>query len=175
MPSFGAFRPWGLSSTLPFDSALLGPKTRYTAARHQLAKVDIPDLVEVIEIGFSGLCDFQKLWPMSGQTLRTRFKLLLSTLHLPTKDGPSGKPLDLGSMRPGGATWYLQTLEDGELVRRRGRWITTKIMDVYIQEVAAIQYLRLIEPASLNRVMMFANLFPVILERTKSLQGSYTL
>ena len=138
---------------------LLEPKTRYTAARHQLAKVDIPDLVEVIEIGFSGLCDFQKLWPMSGQTLRTRFKLLLSTLQLPIKDGTSGKPLDLGSLRPGGATWYLQTLEDGELVRRRGRWITTKIMDVYIQEVAAIQYLRLIEPASLKRVMMFANLF----------------
>lgn len=96
-----------------------------------MAKVDIPDLVEVIEIGFSGLHDFQKLWPMSGQTLRTRFKLLLTTLKLPTGQGVAGKPLDLGSLRPGGATWYLQTLEDGELVRRRGRWLSTKIMDVY--------------------------------------------
>lgn len=103
---------------------------------------------------------------MSGQTLRSRFKLLLMTLGLPTRDGTAGKPLDLGSLRPGGATWYLQTLEDGELVRRR-RWLSTKIMDVYIQEVASIQYLRLIETSALQRVMTFAKLFPVILERSK--------
>ena len=146
---------------------ILEPKTRYTAARHQLAKVDIPDLVEVIELGFYGLKPFQKLWPMSGQTLRTRFKTLLSTLHLPIREGPAGKPLDLGSLRPGGATWYLQTLEDGDLVRRSGRWLSTKIMDVY-KEVAAIQYLRLIEQSSLERVMLLGRLFPQILERVKT-------
>lgn len=146
---------------------LLERKNRYTAARHQLAKVDIPDLVEMVEIGFSSIRDFQKVWPMSGQTLRSRFKTLLSTLRLPIKDGPAGKPLTLGSLRPGGATWYLQTLEDGELVRRRRPWLTTKIMDVYIQEVAAIQYLRLIDPASLQRVMMYAKLFPTILSRAR--------
>ena len=43
---------------------LLERKTRYTAARHQLPKVDIPDLVEMVEIGFSSIRDFQTVWPI---------------------------------------------------------------------------------------------------------------
>ncbi|CAK9023992.1 unnamed protein product, partial [Durusdinium trenchii] len=55
------------------------PKTRFRAARHQLARLDWQDLV----------------------------------------GGPLGRPLDLGSLRAGGATHLLMVTEDSELVRRR--------------------------------------------------------
>ena len=50
------------------------PKTRFRAARHQVAKVDQPQLVRLIEIVFRDLQPQQKLWPFSGQTMRLRFQ-----------------------------------------------------------------------------------------------------
>ena len=53
------------------------PKTRYRAARHQVAKVDQPQLMAVIDIAFGRLQPHQRLWPFSGQTMRSRFRKLL--------------------------------------------------------------------------------------------------
>ena len=50
---------------------------------------------------------FQKLWAKSGQTMRPRFKQLLSEMGLADVT-LNGKPLDPGSLRPGGAMWILQ-------------------------------------------------------------------
>ena len=63
-----------------------------------------------------------KLWNFSGQTLRSRFRALCKALDLPQSKHCGIKPLDMGSLRPGGATWLLQVTESGELVMRRGRW-----------------------------------------------------
>lgn len=43
---------------------------------------------------------------------------------------------DLASLRPGGATLLLRT-EDLELIRRRGRWLSSRVMEIYLQEVMA--------------------------------------
>ena len=43
--------------------------------------------------------------------------------------------LDLSSFRPGGATWLPQASDNPELVRRRGRWLSPKVMEIYLQEV----------------------------------------
>ena len=115
--------------------SILEPKTRFTAARHQSAKLDASDLVALAELSFADLGPSQRLWPYSGQTLRTRLRQLLSALWLPTSRTAGSKPLDLGSLRAGGATWLLQTTEDAELTRRRGRWINAKTMEIYIQEI----------------------------------------
>ena len=48
------------------------------------------------------------------------------------------KKLDLGSLSAGGATWLLHTTENSELVRRHGRWLNHKVMEIYIQEVSAV-------------------------------------
>ena len=56
----------------------------------------------------------------------------------------NGKSLDLGSLRPGGATWILQQTEDGEFTRRRGRWLNERVMNIYIQEVSASIFVCLI-------------------------------
>ena len=48
---------------------IVEPKTRFKAARHQVARVDQPQLVAVIELAFKNFANTDPLWPYSGQTL----------------------------------------------------------------------------------------------------------
>ena len=74
----------------------------------------------------------------------------------------NGKPLDPGSLRPGGATWIFQQTENSEFIRRRGRWVNQKVMELYIQEVSAFQ--SAIRTAKLNKVLQLCNIFPEMLK-----------
>ena len=139
------------------------PKSRNVAARHQSAKIDIPDLLEYVELMFGGLAPHQRLWPQSGQTLRSRLKSFLSHLGLPHEYGPGVKPLDLGSLRAGGATWTLTMTENPELVRRRGRWLNARTMEIYIQELSAVQFFSSVDPTVKQRIFMLARAFPKML------------
>ena len=76
--------------------------------------------------GLCGLC--------SGDGFPFGFRIW-KALQLPTTKGGYQKPLTLGSRQPGGATWLLHTTENAEVVRRRGRWISKKVMESYLQEV----------------------------------------
>lgn len=97
--------------------SLQEPKTHSTAAaRHQTAKLDIGDLVRVCELSFRDKAPFQRLWPFYSHTFRLRFKDILVALHLQTAASNGIKFLDVGSLRPGGATWQLQTAEDADFV-----------------------------------------------------------
>ena len=137
--------------------AISEPKTRFSTARHQSAKLDIPDLLETVEIARS-----DKLWNFSGQTLRARFKSLCKALELPLEVFNGVKPLDLGSLRPGGATWLLQVTESGDLVMRRGRWAAYRVMSIYLQEVSAITYLNKIPFASKSKILKLADGFATL-------------
>ena len=152
------------------DFALLEirePKTRFTTARHQAARLDHPQLLQVVELAFAHLLPGEKLWPASAQTMRNRFQKLLKVNGL--TDLPEGisRGLDLGSFRAGGASWLLLTSEDSELTRRRGRWISPKVMEIYVQEVAALQFL-----PRLPKVIR-AHVFPVLLSFRSSLPKPY--
>ena len=95
------------------------PKTRGRAARHQAARVDPQDIVELLATVFGPLPAAAKLWPFSDGVLRRRLKAILTRLSL--LEG--GQPVfDLASLRPGGATWMMAQTENAGLVRRRGRW-----------------------------------------------------
>ena len=145
------------------------PKSRYTFARHQSAKVDSSDFAQVLELAFSGLKDGVKLWPFSAQTLRARFRSVLAALRLPTVHTFC---LDLGSLRSGGAAFIIQATEDSELCRRRGRWASMKMMDVYVQETMAIQCMKLIPPSSKQMVLQFVSLFGLFLQKACHLKHS---
>ena len=142
--------------------AIAEPKTRFSAARHQSSKIDSSDLLRVLTLAFSELSPNEKLWPMSGQTLRNRFKSILHSLGLTTIH-PGMQSLDLASLRPGGATWLLQVTEQSELVRRRGRWVTSKVMEVYLQEVSAARYLNCLDQFQKQRIFGLAYAFLSIL------------
>ena len=139
--------------------SLKEPKTRFTAARHQGAKLDIPDLLRVVELAFQALRPHQRLWAKSGQTLRSRFRQVMHELMSGRCYTLNGKTLDLGSLRPGGATWILQTTEDGEFCRRRGRWINQRVMEIYIHEVSSFQYLSILPSDVRQKIFTLCDYF----------------
>ena len=149
--------------------AIEEPKTRFTGARHQSTKVDAPDLLRVLSLAFGRLKAHERLWPFSGQTLRNRFRSLLRGLHIEGQIGKGLRGLDLGSLRPGGATWLLQTTEQSEIVRRRGRWISAKVMEVYLQEVGTARFMNALDGTQKDRVYGMAQMFPAVLLKCEHL------
>ena len=136
------------------------PKTRYRAARHQLAKMEWEDLVSLVCAAFGSLRPGEKLWPFSGQTLRNRVKQLVDALGI--KASEAKRSLDLGSLRAGGATHLLGTTEDAELVRRRGRWI---YIYIYIQEIQATTFFPHLPEKVKDRILKVALSFPGLLRK----------
>ena len=139
------------------------PKTRLRTARHQSAKLEAADLVQVVDIAFRQLSPGDRLWPASAQTLRRRLDSVLERLHIPTARSHQ-KPLDLGSFRPGGATYILHA----ELVRRRGRWASGKVMEIYLQEVSASTFYPALPAATRKLVFQAASAFPSVLQQAAS-------
>ena len=142
------------------------PKTRGRAAKHQAAKLEPSDLVSIVSLAFESLPKTSRLWPHSNQSLRKRFDTVLERLQIPTARGPS-RPLDLGSLRPGGATFLLQFTEDSELARRRGRWVSHRLMEIYLQEVAASTFVADLPEAARSKVLYLVQSFSDILKQVQ--------
>ncbi|CAE7262084.1 unnamed protein product [Symbiodinium sp. CCMP2456] len=140
------------------------PKTRMRMARHQAAKVEQADLVLLIATAFGDLPPAEKLWPRCTQTLRRRFDLVLERMGV-SSVARSGRQLDLGSFRPGGATHLLSMTENSELVRRRGRWASHRVMEIYIQEVMACTFLPSLPLETREQVLNLAHAFTATLEQ----------
>jgi hypothetical protein len=102
------------------------PKTRGRAARHQSTRIDPEDIVMLLSAVFRDLLPGEPLWPFSPATMRRRFTCLLAALGM-TLGGDGQMPYSLSSLRPGGATYWLAETEDAEFVRRKGRWLSTRV------------------------------------------------
>ena len=85
-----------------------------------------------------------------------------SALGLPTRKSHDSLPFDLGSFRPGGATDLLQRFEDSELVRRRGRWVSTKVLEIYLQEVSTAVFRTKLDQSTRSRIDSLAQAFTAI-------------
>ena len=104
-----------------------------------------------------------KLDLLSSGALRRRFRLLQARFGLVNNDGTSH--FDLSSFRPGGATWMLHCTENPDLVRRRGRWLSLRVMEIYLQEVEAITYLPSLSAEQREFLKLMAEAFPVFLQK----------
>ena len=144
--------------------SVLEAKTRFKAARHQSLKVDQPQLVDVIAFAFGELSPSASLWPFSGSTLRSRFKKLLSAIGLPERAVEGTRDFDLASLRAGGATWLMGATEAPDMVRRRGRWVSNKVMEIYVQEVSAMLYLPRLSPEQREHIFAWTNSFEAAFE-----------
>ena len=131
--------------------------------------MDQPQLVKVIEIAFQHLKSFQKLRPFSGQTIRARFSSLLKANKFDCLPGQLSKGLDLGSLRAGGASWLMMVSENPDLTRRRGRWLTNKVMEIYVQEILAVQFLPNLPAESKWFVVSGVAIFPWVLVQADNL------
>eukprot|EP00438_Fugacium_kawagutii_P024536 Skav223316 [mRNA] locus=scaffold200:41903:46588:+ [translate_table: standard] len=142
---------------------ILEPKTRFRAARHQTGKMEQPDLIAVAWLGLGKLKKHERIWPCSPSTLRSRLNRVLSKLGLPIKSSGRLRPFTLASFRPGGATYLISQTESAELVRRRGRWISLRVMEVYLQEVAASTFMTDIPEATRDAVLLaMENFIPIL-------------
>ena len=163
--------PSDLDGTISF--ALLSiaePKSRHTTARHQSAKLDAPDLLAFIDFVFKKYEPHQRLWPHAASTLRNRFSQLLRALQLPLVHQPHLRCLDLGSLRSGGATWLMLMTEDADLCRRRGRWASHRMMEIYVQETMALQYMKVISPNSRRIILELFGSFSQFVYKAEELE-----
>ena len=149
------------------------PKTRLRAARHQVGKMEQPDLIALVELGFASLKKHEKLWPFSPQTLRHRLDRILERLCLPCKKDSRPKPITPASFRAGGATWLISQCESSEVVRRRGRWCSLRTMEIYIQEVMAETYLNDISEEARSKVLCAASVFLELLRKACKFSASH--
>lgn len=159
---------------LPSDAApgvttallrILQPKTRGRAAKHQCSRIDYPDVIELLEATYGNADRSDRLWPHSRQLLRKRFAQLQQALGLdPTRHG-GHVPYDLGSLRPGGATFLLQLTEDAEQVRRRGRWLSSRVLEIYVQESSVATFQTRLSSESRQKIEALAGAFPRILAK----------
>ena len=154
------------------DFAMLSveePKTRFKAARRQAAKIDQPDLLRVISLAFGSLGFSQKLWPQSSSTFRSRFDQLMQRLDTAVLPFDRRRKLDLDSLRAGGATWLLSVSEDAELVRRRGRWLNHRTMEIYIQEISSLQFIHRLPSPTQEKLYALVQSFQDILSKAEHL------
>jgi len=140
------------------------PKTRGRAARHQSSRIDPEDVVCLLEAIFGRLTPTEFLWHHSPSTLRRRFATLLSALGLALRHDGS-HIYSLSYLRPGGATFWLQATEDSEFVRRKGRWLSTRVLEIYLQESAISTYHRRLSDETRSRIDHLCRSFQTILDR----------
>ena len=55
--------------------------------------------------------------------------------------------------------WMIQMMESGDLLQRRGRWANRKMMDIYVQEVSALLYLKKVAEATKAMADAFPGVF----------------
>jgi len=145
------------------------PKTRFRTARHQVAKLDQPQLLALVDLAFHRLSPGQRLWPFSGQTMRKRFQRLLAANNLDRLPHGLSRGLDLGSLRAGGASWLMLVGDNVDMIRRRGRWVSIKVMEIYVQEVSAIQFIPNLPGNVKKQITDGAAIFPWILAQAQIL------
>ena len=162
---------------LPCDAApgtsyallrILQPKTRGPLAKHQSARIGPSDIIRLLTAVYRNYNSDTKLWSFSSQTLRRRLNQLLAALGLPVEKAPGVVPFDLGSFRPGGATFYLQLFEDSELVRRRGRWVSVRVLEVYLQEISTATFQLRISGEARKKVDELSRSFPSLLNQAEA-------
>ena len=59
----------------------------------------------------------------------------------------------------------LQQTENVELVRRRGRWLSSRVTEIYLQEIAAVTYVPRLPADARAKVEQLAAAFPWVLAR----------
>ena len=62
--------------------------------------------------------------------------------------------------------------EDAELVRRRGRWLSHKIMEIYVQEVSAVLFMPTLPADVRQNLFSLMHSYPMIFSTAQWLQAA---
>ena len=142
---------------------------------HLLVKMDLNDLtfassglltpylVRALTWGPGPLCTgaAKRRWPSLGVTFWKRsseFGGPWKRARPPGRKSSCSFGGDKGELA-GGATWFLLPTEDAEMLRRRGRWLSSRVMEIYLQEVTSLQFFP-VQSARTKHCMYTAMQFP---------------
>ena len=142
------------------------PKTRGRTAKHQAARIDQEDIISFLTAMYKNSKPEEMLWPFSAATLRKRFGSLMTALSLPTRKEPDQVVFDLGSLRPGGASWMLHSTESPQTVQRRGRWASARVMEIYLQEVLVTTFTQRLRPQTREQIHFYASGFSSLIQQS---------
>ena len=67
------------------------------------------------------------------------------------------------SLRAGGATWLYVETDAPDKVRFRGRWMSARMLEIYIQEVAADSFYNTLPQEDREMIELFASGFPTVM------------
>lgn len=124
------------------------PKSRWAAARRQLARIDEWWVTALAARVFGGLPLDARLWPAFPAAYRRRWNAVATALGLDFRTG-----LTPASLRAGGATAHYEAFEDSEKLRRHRRWQKQQMVDIYVQEVAPSEFFANLAPG--RRLKLF--------------------
>ena len=136
------------------------PKMRRLAARRSYVRIDDAGIIEFADAVVAGRPEEAFLFDGSYAQLRGVFCALCAEVGVP-HGAPRG--LTLGSLRPGGATWLYRLTDNSEAVRFRGRWASSRMLEIYIQEVGASSVLPLLSETARHRISTLALLAPSLM------------
>ena len=142
------------------------PKTRGTGPKHQAARIDPSDATQLLSAVFGNLSRDELLWNRPAAALRKKFGQLQKALGLPTVRDQSTIPYSLASLRAGGATHLLHRFEDAEFVRRRGRWMSMRVCEIYLQEINLATYTNRLSRESREKIEHLLDAYSTVLDRS---------
>ena len=164
----GMLRPGECVKVTPKDISFLGsginmqsfvfigkPKMRRVGPRREHIRIDDPELIPFLSWIKTHFPPDRPVFHGSALQLRQCFDSLCRALHLPTQDG---KGLTPASIRAGGATFWYRKTDSTEWLRFRGRWASSRMLEVYIQEVAALSLQSHLPPSDWEHICRIAAL-----------------
>lgn len=139
------------------------PKTRHLAARRQHVRVDDQEIIPFVKASLSGGLPEARIFDAPPAHFRALFSALVEFFGIDARHLVGVSP---ACLRPGGATWLYQETDSPEQVRFRGRWLSSRMLEIYIQEVAGSSLLNDLQLHEQSRIEQFASaLLPLMLSR----------
>jgi hypothetical protein len=145
----------------PFFLQIQKPKTRNRAAAHQAARLDDVQAALLLTAIYGTANPDSFLWPNTPHQFRKCFDLIMEVLHV--------EGLTPASFRGGGATYLFEVTQDAPFVMRRGRWMSMRTMDIYLQELQAAMLLPRLSEIARMRIYTFASLSEHVTDKAISL------
>jgi hypothetical protein len=133
---------------------IMSSKTSSRGARHQYVRIDDEVLVPFASALWTGAPESAPLLAHTPYFFRKRWDQVLQFLGVPCT---SLEGLTPASLRAGGATHYFSESRDLDLVRWQGRWLSSRMLEVYLQETVALSILPSLAQQDRDRVARFAS------------------
>lgn len=135
------------------------PKMRRLAARREHVTIDDEEVIQLVEKMCKDKDRNQRIFPGSAAQFRVLWNQLCGALHISHVDQVGMTP---ASLRAGGATFWFQLRDNSEWVRFRGRWASTRMLEIYIQEAGVDQIMQDLAPDVRAHIARLANAAPHI-------------